>query len=191
MRIRFFSSFLVIAAVSLFVLSAYGQDTAPQTNRPVTEKPPAQNTQQPLNLLRQLGLTPDQVHQMRQLNIERKPILNEAQRRFRDANKSLDEAIYSDRLDENEIDLRLKEVLAAQDELAKVRYANELAVRKILTPEQLVHFRDLRQKFEQQRKDQQKAAAAQKNMTGKPAIGSPVRNQIRPRPLVRPAPQHP
>src|ERR1035437_282697 len=181
MRIRFFSSFLVIAAVSLFVLSAYGQDTAPQTNRPVTEKPPAQNTQQPLNLLRQLGLTPDQVHQMRQLNIERKPILNEAQRRFRDANKSLDEAIYSDRLDENEIDLRLKEVLAAQDELAKVRYANELAVRKILTPEQLVHFRDLRQKFEQQRKDQQKAAAAQKNMTGKPAIGSPVRNQIRPR----------
>jgi Spy/CpxP family protein refolding chaperone len=191
MRIPFFHSSLGIVGVLLFFLSASGQDTSPQT-RPVPDKPPAQNAQDaPINLIRQLGLSPDQVQQMRKINIERKPILNEAQRRFREANKSLDEAIYSDRLDENDIDMRLKDVLAAQTELAKVRYANELAVRKILTPEQLVHFRDLRQKFEQLRKDQVKAGAAQKNINAKPANGTPLRNQMRPRPLSQPARQRP
>jgi Spy/CpxP family protein refolding chaperone len=192
MRIGFFRSFLGIATVFLFFLGAYGQDTPPQTNRPVAEKPPGQNAQQaPVNLLRQLGLSPDQVQQMRKINLERRPLLNEAQRRFREANRSLDEAIYADRLDENEIDARLKEVQATQAELAKVRYANELAVRRILTPEQLIHFRDLRLRFEQQRKDRARAAAGQGNVPVKPVNGRPFRNQQRPRPLVRPAQQHP
>jgi hypothetical protein len=41
----------------------------------------------------------------------------------------------------------LKELQLAQAEAAKLRYLNELGLRKILTPEQLARFRELRQRF--------------------------------------------
>jgi Spy/CpxP family protein refolding chaperone len=193
MRTHLFRSLFWIAASLLLLVSAYGQDNRPQTARPADQEPPAANAQDsPANLLRQLNLSREQVQQVRNVNLERKPLLAEAQRRFREANRSLDEAIYSDKLDETEVQARLKEVQLAQAELAKVRYANELSVRKILTPEQLVHFRDLRQKFEQERLKNRAAAAGPKNIApAKPVNALPFQNPKRQRPVGRPTQQHP
>jgi Spy/CpxP family protein refolding chaperone len=103
-------------------------------------------------MLRELGLSREQIEQIRQVNLERKPLMDEAQRRSRAANRALDEAIYADQLNEAEVEVRLKEAQLAQGELARIRYMNELSVRRILTPEQLTRFRELRRRFDEVRK---------------------------------------
>ena len=49
--------------------------------------------------------------------------------------------------DEATFQASLKELQLAQAEAAKLRFLNELGVRKILTPDQLARFRELRRKF--------------------------------------------
>ncbi|HTH50967.1 MAG TPA: periplasmic heavy metal sensor [Pyrinomonadaceae bacterium] len=137
---------LSIILIAIATLAIAAQDTQPQAQ-------PEQ--QRPGNLLQQLGLSPDQLLQVRQLNQQRKPQMEEAQRRMREANKALDAAIYADNVDDNDVRAKLEEVQHAQAELARVRYTNELAIRKILTPDQLIRFRDMRQKFEMARENMQ------------------------------------
>lgn len=99
------------------------------------------------NLLAELGLTQDQIQQIRRVNVEKKPSLRQAQQRLREANRNLDAAIYAETADEAEIQMRIKEVQTAQAEVIKFRSLTELAVRRILTPEQLSKFRELRRQF--------------------------------------------
>lgn len=103
------------------------------------------------NALRQLGLSRNQLQRIRRLNVERKPLMDAAQMRLRKANRALDDAIYSDNATEADVQARLKEFQIAQADVARLRFMNEYGVRRILTPEQLVRFRDLRQRFEQSR----------------------------------------
>jgi Spy/CpxP family protein refolding chaperone len=100
------------------------------------------------DLFQELGLNPVQRRQIGQLNIGRRPLLQAAQQRFREANQRLDQAIYSDQLNETEVQDRLTEVQLAQAELIRLRSMNELAIRKLLTPDQLLRFRKMRQTFE-------------------------------------------
>ena len=100
------------------------------------------------NLFRQLGLNPAQLRQIGQLNRRRRPIMEAAQLRFREANRRLDDAIYSDQLNEAEVQDRIKDVQTSQAELIRLRSMSELSIRKILTPEQLVKFRRMRQQFD-------------------------------------------
>ena len=79
--------------------------------------------------------------------------MDAAQERLHDANKALDEAIYADTLNEQDMQAKMKEAQLAQAEVVKIRFMNELEVRKILTPEQLVKFRELREKFERMREN--------------------------------------
>ena len=99
------------------------------------------------NLMEKLGLTQDQIKQVRQINQANKPQMREAQERLREANRNLDQAIYADVADDAEVQTRLKEVQSAHAEVIKIESATELAVRKILTPDQLAKFRDVRQQF--------------------------------------------
>jgi Spy/CpxP family protein refolding chaperone len=105
------------------------------------------------NLLAELGLSQQQRQQIRQINAEKKSIVRDAQQRLRDANRNLDQSIYADNVNETEVQARLKEVQTAQAELIKIRFNNELAVRKILTAGQLAKFRGLRQQFAQRIED--------------------------------------
>jgi len=107
------------------------------------------------NLLEHLGLSQDQIRQIRIMNRDRKPLMDAAQQRLRKANRALDMAIYGDALDETAVQARLKEFQSAQGEVAGLRFRSELALRKILTPDQLVRFRDLRARLAQARQDQQ------------------------------------
>jgi Spy/CpxP family protein refolding chaperone len=109
--------------------------------------PPEEATQfapQRPNLLENLGLSQDQIRQIRIMNRDRKPLMESAQQRLRESNRALDEAIYGDKLDESEIQARLAAFQAAQAEVARIRFQSEVELRKILTPEQLAKFRQLR-----------------------------------------------
>lgn len=99
------------------------------------------------NLLAELDLSPNQIQQIRRINADKRPLVREAQQQWREANRRLDQAIYADSADEIEIQARLKDAQIAQAELIKIRSATELAVRQILTPDQLVKFREIRRRF--------------------------------------------
>lgn len=144
------------------------QDAAQQFDnaQPETTRP---------NLMRELGLSQEQVQQIRRMNAERKPVMNQTQRRLRMANRALDQAIYSDSVNDEEVQTRLKEFQAAQADMMRLRFTNELAVRKILTPEQLVRFRELRQNFAAQRRQNMRNNPANRRLR--------LRNrQLRPNP---------
>jgi len=152
-KLYLFKNGLLLAVSLLLTLGAFAQDpdsdkapvasNSETASRPKDEKP---------DLFRRLGLTPDQIRQIRTLNQERKPAMQQAQQRLRLANRALDEAIYADQSDDGVVATCLQEVQSAQAELAKIRYSNEFAIRKLLTPTQLTQFRDLRQKFVQSQK---------------------------------------
>ena len=124
------------------------------------------------HMLRQLGLLDEQIEQIRKLNAEKAPLLGEATKRLRETTRALDEAIYADQLNETNLALRLKEVELARATLARLRYENEIAFRRILTSEQLNRFRELRQKFEKRRQGPEKMRRYQIDR-GRPAKDTP------------------
>lgn len=99
------------------------------------------------NLLTELDLSQEQIRQIRRINADKKPLLREAQQKVREANRNLDQAIYADESNETEIQARLKAVQLAQAEVIKIRSSTEFAVRRVLNPNQLVKFREIRQMF--------------------------------------------
>lgn len=107
------------------------------------------------NLLRELGLSHEQVQAIRRMNQARRPLMEDATRRLREANRALDMAIYADNLNQDDVDARLKELQSAQAEVAKLRFQGELELRKVLTPEQLSKFRVLREQFGRRREMRQ------------------------------------
>lgn len=148
---------LFIAAITLFTVPAFAQGGPPPGEMRDGPPPPdgegRRGSGNRGKMLRDLGLSREQLQQIRKMNQERKPIMDAAHRRMGEANRALDQAIYADTLNEAEIENRLKEVHAAQNELNRLRYMNELQVRKVLTPEQLVKFREMREKFERIREN--------------------------------------
>ncbi|MBA3633846.1 MAG: periplasmic heavy metal sensor [Acidobacteria bacterium] len=127
-------------------------------------------------LMAQLGLTQEQIRQIRQINQEKKPQIREAQERLREANRNLDQAIYADAANDAEIQTRLKELQSAHAEVIKIKSATELAVRKILTPEQLAKFRDVRRQFMERKADFQNRRKNRRNN----APFRPMNNRQRP-----------
>ncbi len=151
----FFKTVLLMILALICATIGVAQEAKPPEGPPPQEKrPPAiQPHDTRADILHQLGLSDDQIQQIRSLNIEKRPLMDEAQKRFREANRALDEAIYADQVNEADVQARLTEVQLAQAEVAKLRFMNELAVRRILTQEQLVRFRELRQRFEKVRRE--------------------------------------
>src|SRR5690242_2106209 len=138
----------------ILVFGCFGAAMA-QDGPPPAGGPPPDGVQQPKrpNLLAALGLSPDQQQLVRRINQQRKPLMEAALARLKAANQALDEAIYADSLDETGFQAKLKELHAAQAEVAKLRFTSELEIRKVLTPDQLARFRELRQQFQQAAKD--------------------------------------
>lgn len=138
--------FLLVILVSLLIISSSPVEA--QDELPPDAPNKQQERQNRPNLFAELGLSPQQRQQIRRVNVENRPFVRAAQRRLHEANRSLDQAIYADNPNEAEIAARLKEVQTAQSELIKLRFSNELAVRKILSVEQIAKFRALREQFE-------------------------------------------
>ena len=92
----------------------------------------------------------------------------------------LDDAIYADAFSQESYDARLREVQEAQSEITRLRFEGELAIRKVLTAEQLVRFRTMRELFEEMRPRQ----GPMRPDPG-PGRGGPMRREG---PMRRPAP---
>jgi Spy/CpxP family protein refolding chaperone len=141
--VRFLASLFALAA---FALVAAAQE--PPASFPPADAKPAEVR---ANALRQLGLTRDQLMEIRKINQARKPQMEQAQARLRIANTSLEEAIYSDKIDEQVFQARLREFQAAQTEVSRIRFVNELAVRRVLSADQVGRFRQIRERFDRAR----------------------------------------
>ena len=131
-------------------ISGYAQDGPPPPQETAFDNPDARP-----KLLENLGLRQDQIRQIRIMNRDRKPAMEAAQQRLREANRTLDMAIYGDSLDEATVQERLKEFQHAQAEVARIRFHSELELRTILTPEQLARFRVLRSRVAEARRSAQ------------------------------------
>lgn len=140
-----FPKFTILSSIvfSLFIAAGAIAQDLPGDN--FAQQPNDQMVRQ--NFLRELGLNREQIQQIRMLNFKRAPMMREAQVKLRESNRNLDQAIYADTLDEKTIELRLQEMQAAQSEVLKIRAMSEIEIRKVLTPEQLIRFRELRERF--------------------------------------------
>lgn len=146
---------LKIIFAFLILMLTFSVVNAQIEDAPDDAPPPGQNDR-PMrrpNLLRELGLSDVQIRQLRTINAESKTSLRDAQDKMQDAKRSLDEAIYADKVDNANIELKLREFSAAQAEINRIRATTELAIRNVLTPEQLMRFRELRESFEKRKEE--------------------------------------
>jgi Spy/CpxP family protein refolding chaperone len=92
-----------------------------------------------------LNLTPDQMAKIRSIREQNKVEGQTIRRRVNQAQRALDQAIYSDNINEAEIDRLARELAEAQAAEVRMRATTELNIRRVLTPEQLNTFRMIRQ----------------------------------------------
>lgn len=150
---------LALAGMALFLCAGvFAQDPTPvnefrQESKQAGRDAPIRPRR--ANLMRELGLTPEQIEAVRRINHERKPVELAARKRFQDAQRELNRAIYAEIVDDANVAARLAEFQAAQSELSSIKFRNELAVRKVLTPVQLLKFREMRRRFAAEREERQ------------------------------------
>ena len=94
--------------------------------------------------IEQLRLTPEQRQRVRMIFEENKIERQSINRRVREANVALDQALDADPNDENVIEQRINELAAAQAAQTRMRIHTEMKIRRELRPEQLVTLRRLR-----------------------------------------------
>jgi Spy/CpxP family protein refolding chaperone len=119
---------LLLAAVLLLNGTAYAQDAPAPGPDPIE----------------QLRLTPEQRQRIRTIFEENKTERQQINRRFREANVALDQALDAEPTDQNLIEQRLNELAAAQTAQMRMRIQTELKIRRELRPEQLATLRQLR-----------------------------------------------
>ncbi len=140
-RINFLTLIFTFLLMLLTISVADAQEQLPP------DSPNPKQTVRPFKIFEELGLSPEQIQQIKGINKRRKPITQAAQQRWREANRSLDAAVYADSTTDDEIKMRLKEAQTAQSELLKERTTTEYLIRKVLTPDQLIKFRQLREEL--------------------------------------------
>jgi len=121
----------ILLAAFLIITSAgftYAQDLAPPPPDPIL----------------QLRLTPDQRQRVRMILEENKTERQSINRRVREANVALDQALDAETPDENVIEQRINDFAAAQTAQTRMRIHTEMKIRRELTPEQLITLRRLR-----------------------------------------------
>ncbi|MEO6334266.1 MAG: periplasmic heavy metal sensor [Pyrinomonadaceae bacterium] len=160
------SLFLLLFFTVAVTNGLYAQAGPPSANGQTDESAQARRP----NLLAELGLSPEQMQQIGRMNQARRPAMRDARRRLGDAAQNLDSAIYGNAVTDAEFSSRLKEFQAAEAELSRLRFESELSVRKILNPEQLVRFRELRRGFADERRKNAPERRMRRRDRGFPAI---------------------
>ena len=121
---------LLLPAVVLLTgtISTYAQDPPP----PVADQ------------IEQLNLTPEQRQKIRLIFEENKVQRQLTNRRVREANIALDQAVEADPVSETLVEQRINELAIAQAAQLRMRIQTELKIRRELRPEQLATLRQLR-----------------------------------------------
>ena len=170
-------------AFALFTLSAHAAraQTAAATPQQQEGAAAQANPNDPVSLLGQLNLSQEQIGQMRAIQGESVPQARELTRRLNQARRALDEAIYSDTVDESLIEQRARDVADAQAALVRLRAQTELRIRRVLTPEQLQTFRNLHQQAIQNQRIQRRLnRGLDPQRPGRNALDNPNNTNQRP-----------
>ena len=149
----------VLAAVMLFGLSgAIAGQAAPPLNPSAPAQTPAAEPQaNQMADLRPLDLKPDQIQKIRAINFELRDERQAAGIKLRQAQRALAEAIESPTPDEMVIAQRSREVAEAQANTIRLRSLTEARILQILTPEQRVRLKEIRQRNLALRRERQGA----------------------------------
>ena len=169
--------------------------TPPQVSQPDQNQNQSQVNQTTiLDVFGQLNLTPEQVQKIRAINFELKDQRQAANQRLRLAQRALTEAVESPTPSEALIDQRSRDVADAQSSVIRLRSLSEARVLQVLTPEQRVRLREIRQRNQALRRDagqqrpgnilQQRQQGLQRNGN---AQAGPAPNQRR---LIKPQQKH-
>jgi len=108
--------------------------------------------------LRALELKPDQIQMIRAINLELKDERQAAGMKLRQAQRALAEAIESGTPNEALIEQRSREVADAQANTIRLRSLTEARILQVLTPEQRVRLREIRQRNLALRRERQQGA---------------------------------
>lgn len=177
---RKFKFLSLIITLFVFGFAVAAETRAQDEPQPEDQRPPMERERRP-NLLQELNLSREQIQQIRRINQAHRPQMQEARRRFREANRALDAAIYADSPNEADVQARMKEVQLAQAEIIKIRTISEFAIRRILTPEQLVKFRELRERFMRRMQNRQNQPPPDADEPNQPReINNPNRQNLNP-----------
>jgi Spy/CpxP family protein refolding chaperone len=122
-------------------LYGYTQDAAPA---PILPAEPGLRERHKDDLMLQLNLTPEQIEALRTIRQEQLEQKRAANQRRRLAQRALDEAIYVQNADEATVESLARELAASQAEVIRLQALAELRFRRVLNPEQLGRFLNLR-----------------------------------------------
>jgi len=155
MKNKIDAPFISLAAAFLLACafaSTQAQTTTPQTQTQDTAA--TQATQTP-NLQTELGLTPDQIQKWRALNQDLGPQERAGTQKVRQAKRALADAMESPSPNEEVIKQRAKELADAQSTMTQLQALRQARVLQMLTPEQRVKLREIRQRDQALRRQQQ------------------------------------
>jgi Spy/CpxP family protein refolding chaperone len=109
-------------------------------------------------LMRALNLTPEQRARIAEIRRETEEQVRLNNVRLRRARRALEESIYAESADESAVEARAREVAEAEAARVRARADAELKVRRVLKPEQLVAFRELRRRATLDQRRQRRGA---------------------------------
>jgi Spy/CpxP family protein refolding chaperone len=143
------------------------------------QQPHEANAQPPGALqdpIAQLNLSPEQRQKIRAIREQSKDERALINRRLRETQVALDQALDADNPNEALIEQRAREAGEAQVASIRLRALTETRIRRVLTPEQLNTLRQLRAQAQQLRKEQRLDDRAN-DVRGRGVNGRPLPNQ--------------
>lgn len=155
-----FRTLILLFATLVVFTTTNAQDAAP---------PPIEDS------INQLRLTPEQRQRIRTIFEDNKTERQTTNRRLREAQFSLTQALDAEPIDENVINQRVNDLAGAQAAQLRMRIQIELRIRRELSPEQLATWRRLRLQMRD-------FMDAQRQLNRRPAAqGLQPRRNVRPR----------
>jgi Spy/CpxP family protein refolding chaperone len=148
-RTRSWILFPIVLGLALFSVQASAQSPTPQNpiepaqTQTLTNQAP-QASQLPD--FAQLNLLPEQIQKIRAINAELKDQRQAANLKLRQAQRALAEAVESPTPNETLINQRSQELADAQATTIRLRSLTEARVLQVLSPEQRIKLREMRQR---------------------------------------------
>ena len=155
MKNKINAPFISLAAALLLACafaSTQAQTTAPQTQ---TQDTPATQATQAPNLQTELGLSPEQIQKWRAIGLEFRDQEFAVTQKVRQAKRALTDAMESPTPNEEVIKQRAKELADAQSAMTQLQALRQARVLQMLTPEQRVKLREIRERDQALRRQQQ------------------------------------
>ena len=176
MKNKINAPFISLAAAVLLacaVVSTQAQTTAPQTQ---TQDATATQTTQAPNLQTELGLTLEQIQKWRAMNMELREQEIAGNQKLFQARRALADAMESPNPSEEVIKQRAKELADARSTMVQLQALRQARMLQILTPEQRVKLREIREHNQAFKRQQQAPAGLGQRQQLKRGLNGPLMN---------------